>query len=120
MPQPAPSPFRLDLGAVMSDTNALVTGNIIVPPSPDIKYHNRKPGYPIEAALHGQQGVVILLVHVAADGLVNGVEVSKTSGYRTLDEAARDAVRTWHFLPSVKNGQPVAADVPVRIIYALD
>lgn len=119
-PKLTQQPFRLSLGALESDTNALVTGNIVVPPSPDIKFHNRKPDYPMEAVLRGEQGVVLLLVHVRADGLVRNVEVAESSGYRTLDDAARDTVRTWHFLPSVQEGQPVAAEVPVRIVYALD
>ncbi|HEY1931634.1 MAG TPA: TonB family protein [Acetobacteraceae bacterium] len=116
----SPQPFQLSLGALESDTNALVTGDMVVPPSPDIKFHNRKPSYPDEAVLHGEQGAVVLLVHVRPDGLVAGVEVARSSGYRTLDDAARETVRTWHFLPSVQDGQPVAADVPIRIVYALD
>jgi protein TonB len=119
-PPLSPQPFRLSLGALESDTNALVTGDMLVPPSPDIKFHNRKPSYPSEAVLHGEQGAVVLLVHVRPDGLVGGVEVARSSGYRTLDDSARETVQSWHFLPSVRDGQPVAADVPIRIVYALD
>lgn len=118
--KPAPNPFTLNLGAVESDTNAWVTGNIVVPPRPDIKFHNRKPSYPQAAALRGEHGAVLLLVHVQPDGLVGNVEVAQSSGYATLDNSARDTVLTWHFLPSVKNGQPIASELPVRIVYALD
>jgi periplasmic protein TonB len=118
--QPAPHAFTLNLGAVESDTNALVTGNIVVPPSPDIKFYNRKPSYPDGAAMRGEQGTVVLLVHVQPDGLVSDVEVAKSSGYARLDNSAREAVESWHFLPSVRNGQPMASVVPVRIVYALE
>ncbi len=118
--QPAAHSFTLNLGAVESDTNALVTGNIVVPPSPDIKFYNRKPSYPDAAAMRGEQGTVVLLVHVQPDGLVSRVEVAKSSGYARLDNSARDAVQSWHFLPSVRNGQPMASVVPVRIVYALE
>jgi periplasmic protein TonB len=119
-PQPAPHSFALNLGAVESDTNALVTGNVVVPPSPDIKFYNRKPSYPNAAAMRGEQGTVVLLVHVQPDGLVSRVEVARSSGYERLDNAARDAVQSWHFLPSVRNGQPIASVVPVRIVYELE
>jgi len=118
--QPASHSFAMNLGAIESDTNAWVTGNNVVPPSPDIKFHNRKPSYPTAAALRGEQGTVVLLVHVRPDGLVSGVEVERSSGYVRLDDSARDAVQNWHFLPSIENGQPIGSVVSVRIAYELD
>ena len=126
---PPPSPpapaspqdeLRFNSAELESDTNALVTGDLVVPPSPDVKYHNRKPSYPMTAALEGEQGAVILLIHVSPDGLVNGVDVVRSSGFSVLDRAARDAVLTWHFLPSVRDGQAVPSDVPIRFVFALD
>ena len=119
---PAESDDKLtfDFAQVESDTNAWVTGDSVVPASPDIKFHNRKPSYPMTAALEGEQGAVILLIHVSPDGLVSGVDVVRSSGFSALDRAARDAVLTWHFLPSVRDGQPVSSDVPVRFVFALD
>ena len=119
-PQPEKHELTFDKDAVESDTNALVTGDLIVPASPDIKFHNRKPSYPMDAARRGEHGAVILLIHVAPDGLVSGVDVMQTSGFPLLDQAARDAVLTWHFLPSVKDGQPIETDMPMRIVFALD
>jgi periplasmic protein TonB len=119
---PAESDDKLtfDFAQVESDTNAWVTGDSVVPASPDIKFHNRKPSYPNEAAYRGEQGAVVVLIHVSAEGLVSGADVVESSGYATLDRAARDAVLTWHFLPSVRAGQPVPAEVPVRFVFALD
>lgn len=119
-PASANNKLSFDFADAESDTNALVTGDLMVPASPDVKYHNRKPSYPPTAASLGEQGAVILVIHVSADGLVSGVDVAQSSGYAALDRAARDAVLTWHFLPSVKGGQPVPADVPMRFIFALD
>jgi protein TonB len=112
--------MTFDFADVESDTNALVTGDMVVPASPDVKFHNRKPSYPNEASFRGEQGAVILLIHVAPDGLVTGVDVVRSSGFEALDRAARDAVLTWHFLPSVKDGQPVPDDVPIRFVFALN
>jgi protein TonB len=119
-PQSADSKLSFDFADAESDTNALVTGDLIVPASPDVKFHNRKPSYPNEAAFRGEQGAVVLLIHVSPDGLVTGVDVVRSSGFTALDRAAGDAVLTWHFLPSVKDGQPVPADVPMRFVFALD
>jgi len=119
MPKTAP-PLTMDLGSVVSDTNALVTGDLVLPPGVDSKFHNRKPSYPMDAALRGEQGAVLLMIHVAPDGLVSRVDVMRTSGFAGLDRAAREAVETWHFLPSVKDGQPVPADMPMRVVFAID
>jgi protein TonB len=126
-PPPAPpapaaptSTLNYDFANVESDTNALVTGDLVVPASPDVKYHNRKPSYPDAAAFRGEQGAVVLLIHVSPDGLVSSVDVLRSSGHPALDSAARDAVLTWHFLPSVRDGEPVPAEVPMRFIFALD
>ena len=63
---------------------------------------------------------MVLLIHVSPEGLVSGVDVVQSSGFAALDRAARDAVLTWHFLPSVKDGQPVPDEVPLRFVFALD
>lgn len=114
--QPAP---KFDLGGIASDTNALVTGDLMVPPSVDPKFHNPKPNYPPEAARRGEQGAVILLIHVAPDGLVSSADIAKSSGFRLLDQSARDTVLRWHFLPAVKNGQPIPFTMPLRIVFNL-
>ncbi len=119
-PRPSDSKLTFDFAQVESDTNALVTGDLMVPPSLDMKYHNRKPSYPTEAAYRGEHGAVVLLIHVSPEGLVSGVDVGQTSGHPVLDRAAADAVQTWHFMPSVKNGQPVPSVVPIRFVFALD
>lgn len=112
--------LSIDLAQAESDTNAWVLGNDVLPPTADVKYHNRKPSYPAEAALRGEQGTVVLIVHVGADGLVHGIDVARSSGFPALDHAAIDAVRTWHFLPSVRDGQPVPADMPAKFVFIED
>ena len=73
---------------------------------------NWPPIYPPEAARLGQQGSVLLSVHVAADGRVTAVDVAKSSGYPLLDEAARKAVAAWRYRPARRDdGMLVASDV---------
>jgi periplasmic protein TonB len=102
------------------ETDAIALGPHVIPASVDAKYHNREPDYPPDAARRAQQGAVILLIHVSPDGLPSGVEVEQTSGFVSLDRAARDAVLTWHFLPAVRDGTPVAFDMAFRVVFHLE
>jgi len=98
----------------------MVTGDSVVPARPDASYHNREPIYPPDAASRGERGVVSLLIHVSPAGLATAVEVTKSSGFVLLDRAARDAIETWHFLPAIRGGAPVAATMPLRVRFELD
>jgi protein TonB len=111
---------EINLGGIDSETNAIVTGDNVIPASVDAKFHNKEPVYPLEAVRRAQQGAVILLVHVSADGLASGVDVARGSGFTLLDRAARDAVEDWHFLPAVKDGEPIPFDMKLRVVFHLE
>jgi periplasmic protein TonB len=111
---------EINLGGTDSETNAIASGDHVVPASVDAKFHNKEPIYPLEAARRAEQGTVILLIHVSPNGLTNGVDVEQSSGFETLDQAARDAVEGWHFLPAVKDGQPLPFDMQLRVMFHLD
>ena len=116
----APRALQINLGGTDSLSSLIATGDHIVPPAIDTTIHNREPVYPRAAARLGQQGAVTLLVHVAPDGSAEQVEIPQTSGYPMLDEAARDAVASWHFRPAIRNGSGVESQFPVRIQFRLD
>jgi protein TonB len=111
---------RINLGGTDSLTNALAQGDEIIPAGPDPKVHNRDPVYPFEAVRRGQQGLVILLIHVSPEGLPVEVDIASSSGFSLLDRAARDAVNTWRFVPAVRDGQPIPSTMSLRIHFALD
>jgi protein TonB len=111
---------RINLGGTDSLSNILVQGDDVIPAGVDSKVHNREPIYPDEAVRHGEQGAVILLIQVSPDGLASGVDIARSSGFNSLDRAARDAVATWRFLPAVRDGQPVASSMSMRIVFRLD
>ncbi|MBW4090763.1 MAG: energy transducer TonB [Proteobacteria bacterium] len=116
---PAHAGFQFNLGGTNSETNAIVRGSAIVPAKPDARFRNREPIYPDAAARRGEQGAVVLLIHVAPDGRASGVDVLHSSGFRLLDRAAKDAVASWHFLPAISNGVAVAASMPLRVVFSL-
>ncbi|CAH2604906.1 Energy transducer TonB [Rhodovastum atsumiense] len=77
---------------------------------------NLPPVYPADSARFGEQGVVVVRMHIAPDGHVDTVELLQSSGYSRLDRAAQGALARWRFTPAVRNGVPVDSvqDLPVR------
>ena len=128
VPPPAPpAPHTpeapaITIGGGGAETNTIIsaTGPYITPATVDSTYHNRNPNYPIAAVSRAEEGAVTLLIHVSTDGLPTRVDVQESSGFPLLDQAAVDAARSWHFLPAVKDGQPVPFDLPFRMVFQLD
>lgn len=98
------------------------------PPSPrpgmtsrpaGVEAGNAPPRYPAAARRRGQEGRVVLLVEVGADGGAGGVAVDRSSGFSLLDAAAVAAVRRWRFTPALSDGVPVAGRIAVPVIFAL-
>ena len=75
-----------------------------------------EPSYPRDARRRGEQGTVLLNVLVGRDGLPKDIDVARSSGFRQLDRAAREAVQRWRFRPVQINGVTVEARglVPVK------
>jgi protein TonB len=120
-PRPAPPPkqevpvFHLD--GTDSDTNAIAMGDQVIAASPDDRFRNRPPIYPYDAAARGQHGEVVVVIHVSEYGVSTGADVAVSSGVVSLDRAALDAVRKWHFRPAMKDGRTVPFDMPMRFIF---
>ena len=92
--------------------NAAVTHTQAIP-----KYKiNPNISYPRIAKRKGYQGKVLLLVLVSKTGAAKKVLISKSSGHKLLDKAARKAVSQWQFYPGTKDGKPVemSVEVPIR------
>ncbi len=77
---------------------------------------NPKLVYPQIAKKRGYQGKVLLLVIVSKTGTAKKVSISKSSGYKLLDKAARKAVSQWLFYPGTRDEEPVemSVEVPIR------
>lgn len=59
-----------------------------------------KPEYPNEARLHQQRGSGVFLLRTnIQSGRVTQVIVARTTGHKSLDEAAVNALRQWRFKP---------------------
>jgi protein TonB len=91
-----------------------------VQPRFDADYlHNPKPVYPPLARRMGEEGRVVLRVHVRADGGAGEVLLHTSSGSPRLDQSAVDTVRRWRFVPARRGDESVAAWVLVPIVFSL-
>lgn len=93
----------------------------LTPPLANADYlHNPTPSYPDVAISRGYEGTVLLNVQVRADGKVQTIRIQKSSGYSALDDAARDTVLRWSFVPARRGNQAVSGWVIVPIDFSLN
>ncbi len=124
-PQPAfrrvPSPPAAvsHLGDDQPTGSGLVMDTRVIPAVPDSAV-NQPPQYPREALAHGEQGRVLLSIHVLPDGRPSLIRVADSSGYTVLDQAALLAVMHWQFLPAQRAGKAVASVLPFWISFQLN
>jgi protein TonB len=92
----------------------------VTPPHANAAYlENPPPAYPPLSRRLGEQGRVMLRVHVSADGNADAIELKSSSGSARLDEAALSTVKRWRFVPARQGEQPVAAWTVIPITFSL-
>jgi protein TonB len=82
--------------------------------------NNPAPPYPSVSRRVGEQGRVILRVLVGASGGAEEVQLRSSSGFSRLDDAARETVQRWKFVPAKRGSEPVAAWVLIPISFRLE
>lgn len=103
-PAPAPAPVAME-----------------TPPVFDAAYlDNPSPAYPSASRKAGEQGRVVLRVLVNPAGRADEVEVRSSSGFRRLDDSARETVLRWKFVPAKRGAQAVKAWVLIPISFRLE
>jgi len=81
---------------------------------------NPAPKYPPISRRLGEEGKVLLRVKVAPDGSATAVELERSSSFERLDEAARQVVAHWRFVPAKRGDVAIEASVIVPIVFRLD
>jgi TonB family protein len=76
-----------------------------------------RPKWPSNALRAGLQGVVLLECTIGPDGRVTAVKVLR--GYRSLAQAATEAVEHWTYTPTLLNGVPVPVIMTVTTNFKL-
>jgi len=62
-----------------------------------------KPHYPLASKKLREQGLVVVRLCVNQQGIVDGVDVYKSSGFPSLDHSALKALAQWRFTPIAFN-----------------
>lgn len=120
-PQPPLMTAPPQQSAAEDRINAPTTPPSVIAVRYDADYlNNSAPVYPILSRRRGEQGKVLLLVQVSAQGMAERVEIHESSGHTRLDSAALEAVKRWRFVPARRGDVAVAASVVVPIVFRLD
>jgi protein TonB len=80
---------------------------------------NPHPPYPPESKARREQGIVMLAVSINERGEVTSINVSQSSGFPRLDQAAREGVSHWRFRPARVAGLSVASHLAVPVRFRL-
>lgn len=80
---------------------------------------NPEPDYPATARRRHEQGLVLLIVKVSAEGRALRIDLKQTSGHPLLDEAAMKAVRDWEFVPARVGPLAVDSKIEVPVCFKL-
>ncbi len=100
VPQPAPESSRVD--AVPLDDR------------------NRPPQYPAGARRRGQEGEVLLRLHISVTGVVTLAELERGCPYDALNRAAVRAAQNWVFSPARENGAALAVVTTFPVVFRLE
>lgn len=82
--------------------------------------NNPAPRYPVMAFRQKAQGTVIVRAEVLPDGKSGQVVLHQSSGFKSLDDAAVQTVKTWRFRPATEDGKPVKQWVNIPITFSLN
>ena len=75
------------------------------------------PNYPLLARQMKVQGAVSLQALISREGTIQELQI--LSGPAILAAAAREAVKQWHFKPSLQNGQPVETEARILVNFTI-
>jgi TonB family protein len=78
------------------------------------------PAYPAEALGRKQDGKVVLIVDVGADGSVTKARVDTSNPPTVFDAAALEAVKKWKFTPAMEQGKAVPGKVQIPVTFEAD
>ena len=107
--QPGPRVVHAEPNSPLRVPSALAAGLLI-----------RKviPQYPELAKVTRTEGAVVLSATIARDGTIANLRV--VSGPAMLQQAALDAVSQWRYRPYLLNGEPVAVETTVNVVFSLE
>lgn len=93
--------------------------DIVLPAAAGVPHKCDQDYYPvIEERMH-HTGTVMLSMNILPDGQVRNIAVAGPTRFPFLNDAALACVKKWAYVPARRNGQPVAAQHTVAIVWRL-
>lgn len=117
-PQPALPPAAAPVAAAPTQPAAPAPAKVELPSSDADYLQNPKASYPRLSKKLGEQGTVVVRVHIGADGTPLKAELKKSSGFERLDQSALEYVMKCRYVAGKINGVPQAMwkDAPVAFV----
>jgi len=113
-PEP-PVPSAQSQGSASGPSNA--RAQVQLSPSSAQVVSRVDPSYPLLAKQMKVQGAVILEALISKNGSIQDIQV--LSGPAILSEAAREAVKQWHFKPYYQSGRPVETEARITVNFTI-
>jgi len=132
---PLPDPDAIGIPDVPADVPAFTAKAVIVTPAPPaatpgdpnatrgpvlIQPPDLASYYPRRARMRRITGNSTVRVTVGLDGRATAVSVVASTPPGVFDTAAKRVASTFRFRPALRDGRPVAASVPVTLIWRLE
>jgi periplasmic protein TonB len=89
-------------------------------PASAVQYLDTPLDYPRASRRLSEAGTVTLRVYIDERGHVASVQLSRSSGFARLDDAALASVKKWRFKPYSENGQPMAGYAVIPVMFELE
>jgi protein TonB len=129
-PAPTTTPITPVTPATMTTTTAAINStetlttpaankSVFIPVNTDIRSGCRKPDYPTQAQENREEGAVTLELRIDAHGAVSSARVKQSSGFRSLDRAAVQALKECVFKPATQDGQAIESLANLTYIWKL-
>ena len=120
-PQPPLAPITAPVAAAPTAPAAAAAPATVQLPSSDADYlQNPRPPYPPLSKRLNEQGKTTVRVLIGIDGLPQRSEITKSSGFERLDQAAMTTVMRWRYVPGKRGGVPEAMWFNVPINWVLE
>jgi len=79
-----------------------------------------EPKYPYFAFKRGFVGTVVLSIEVLPTGEPGEIKILESSGYKDLDNAAKEVIPKWKFNPKYVNGLPTVGETEQKITFKIE
>lgn len=116
---PAPGAPEAESGMAQTPDQAVQTESAVLSDQQARVTERKALEYPAASLRNGETGSVTIRVRIDAAGEPVKAEIEQSSGFRSLDRAARKAVMRWRYAPKIENGAAVETEILVPVDFKI-